>query len=166
MAKGICKKCGTDDRYVNGRCRTCHNNHVILNKDRIYARNNLYNKTVYQVNNKETIAAKKRLYRELNKERLDEQGKKRYHKNKERVNARVMARRRGLKSDPETLTATLLIKQMPCGYCGLEGGTVDHILPVSRGGVNHWTNMFPACQKCNDSKGTKTPEEWKNRWYE
>jgi len=30
---------------------------------------------------------------------------------------------------------------------------VDHSIPQSRGGTNHLNNLFPACIKCNRSKG-------------
>lgn len=52
-----------------------------------------------------------------------------------------------------------------CGYC-FEASyqTLDHIIPVSRGGSNHAANIRPACIACNKSKGTKIfPTEWQPR---
>lgn len=47
-----------------------------------------------------------------------------------------------------------------CQYCGsTKHLTIDHVMPVSRGGGNTWTNMTTACFKCNNKKGNKTPEE-------
>lgn len=50
-----------------------------------------------------------------------------------------------------------------CAYCGNEFQpsklTRDHIVPVSRGGKNSWTNVTAACKKCNNRKDNKTPEE-------
>ncbi len=51
-----------------------------------------------------------------------------------------------------------------CVYCGSSEGeklTVDHILPISRGGTNALDNLATACKFCNTSKGTKTLVEWK-----
>jgi len=50
-----------------------------------------------------------------------------------------------------------------CAYCGdhfAEGDlTVEHIVPVSRGGQHAWTNVVTACRSCNTRKGNRRPEE-------
>lgn len=46
-----------------------------------------------------------------------------------------------------------------CAYCGLRGNTVDHIRPVSRGGLSTWRNTVIACVSCNTRKGNRTPRE-------
>ena len=46
-----------------------------------------------------------------------------------------------------------------CAYCGGRGSTVDHILPVSRGGGSTWENTVLACGPCNNRKRDRTPEE-------
>jgi 5-methylcytosine-specific restriction endonuclease McrA len=50
-----------------------------------------------------------------------------------------------------------------CAYCGLaypEGElTIEHIMPLSRGGRHDWTNVVTACRSCNTRKGGRTPEE-------
>lgn len=48
-----------------------------------------------------------------------------------------------------------------CVYCGSnEHLTIDHKLPVSRGGGNEEENLATACRSCNSRKATRTPEEW------
>ena len=37
--------------------------------------------------------------------------------------------------------------------------TRDHLLPLSRGGGNGWTNCVTACSSCNTKKGNRLPEE-------
>jgi 5-methylcytosine-specific restriction endonuclease McrA len=50
-----------------------------------------------------------------------------------------------------------------CAYCGGHFAeaelTVEHILPVSRGGRHEWTNVVTACRSCNTRKGNRRPEE-------
>jgi 5-methylcytosine-specific restriction endonuclease McrA len=75
--------------------------------------------------------------------------------------------------------AVLQRDKYTCAYCGLQPGdsqrgqalsrqnfTVDHILPVSRGGKNTWGNTVCACPACNQRKGNRTPHEanMKLRW--
>jgi len=37
--------------------------------------------------------------------------------------------------------------------------TRDHLLPISRGGGNAWTNCVTACSSCNTRKGNQLPQE-------
>ena len=43
-----------------------------------------------------------------------------------------------------------------CLRCGKKSHlTVDHIIPVSRGGSSHPENLQTLCKKCNEWKGSK-----------
>ena len=50
-----------------------------------------------------------------------------------------------------------------CMYCGrqLPGHllTRDHLVPLSRGGTDCWSNVVAACRGCNHAKGSRTPDE-------
>jgi 5-methylcytosine-specific restriction endonuclease McrA len=54
-----------------------------------------------------------------------------------------------------------------CQYCRRhrrelghrESLTRDHLVPISRGGGNGWTNVVTACSRCNLRKGNRLPEE-------
>ncbi|KAI7735412.1 hypothetical protein M8C21_033013 [Ambrosia artemisiifolia] len=47
-----------------------------------------------------------------------------------------------------------------CQYCSSTTNlTIDHVLPISRGGEWEWENLVTACLSCNSKKGQKTPEE-------
>jgi len=47
-----------------------------------------------------------------------------------------------------------------CQYCQSNSKlTIDHIIPVSRGGKTEFENCVAACQTCNNRKGNKLPSE-------
>ena len=50
-----------------------------------------------------------------------------------------------------------------CHYCGVRCGrddlTMDHIVPVSRGGKSVKGNIVASCKKCNTNKKYYTPAE-------
>jgi 5-methylcytosine-specific restriction endonuclease McrA len=48
-----------------------------------------------------------------------------------------------------------------CQYCGAKTQdlTIDHVIPKSRGGGDSWDNLVCCCQRCNNKKGNRTPEE-------
>jgi 5-methylcytosine-specific restriction endonuclease McrA len=57
--------------------------------------------------------------------------------------------------------AVLSEKGFSCAYCGSnEKLTVDHVVPLSRGGTSDLSNLVPCCFSCNSSKGNKTANEW------
>ena len=66
---------------------------------------------------------------------------------------------------PATRTAIMLRDALTCQYCAKTFSrkdlTVDHVLPRSRGGMHDWTNLTTACKRCNQKKGSLTPEEAK-----
>jgi len=49
-----------------------------------------------------------------------------------------------------------------CIYCGRDDLplTVDHKVPLSRGGTNYIENLAPACGSCNSRKHNRTAEEF------
>ena len=51
-----------------------------------------------------------------------------------------------------------------CQYCdmniSLKHGTVDHVIPKSRGGKHRWENVVLSCVRCNQAKGDKLPSEF------
>jgi len=50
-----------------------------------------------------------------------------------------------------------------CCYCGDQFShdqlTLDHVIPVSRGGKDAWNNVVTACKSCNHKKGNYFVEE-------
>lgn len=52
-----------------------------------------------------------------------------------------------------------------CAYCGrklsLGTLTIDHFIPLSRGGSNVFSNLLPSCRACNVAKGNKDLEAFR-----
>jgi 5-methylcytosine-specific restriction endonuclease McrA len=47
-----------------------------------------------------------------------------------------------------------------CQYCGSNKRlTLDHVIPVSKGGEHKWNNVVTACEPCNQRKRDRTPHE-------
>ena len=53
-----------------------------------------------------------------------------------------------------------------CHYCGQVTPprelTMDHIVPVARGGRSTKGNLVPACKQCNNKKKQLLPMEWED----
>lgn len=82
---------------------------------------------------------------------------KNYKEAKEAVRERVR-RHRAKKTSP-----IFERDNWTCRYCGeklnLEDCTIDHVVPVSKGGREDDDNLVTSCFTCNCSKGARTPEE-------
>jgi 5-methylcytosine-specific restriction protein A len=51
-----------------------------------------------------------------------------------------------------------------CHYCGAEVPpkelTMDHVVPIARGGRTDRGNVVPCCKECNNTKRDLLPVEW------
>jgi 5-methylcytosine-specific restriction endonuclease McrA len=49
-----------------------------------------------------------------------------------------------------------------CLYCGHRFGerdlSRDHVKPLAQGGADTWENVVTSCKRCNNHKGSRTPE--------
>jgi hypothetical protein len=50
-----------------------------------------------------------------------------------------------------------------CWYCGKEANTIDHMVPLAKGGKNRYGNLVPACRSCNGNKAGHDVEEYRRR---
>ena len=49
-----------------------------------------------------------------------------------------------------------------CAYCGTSGAlTMEHVVPLIRGGNHSVGNILPVCARCNSSKGGRLLTEWR-----
>lgn len=64
---------------------------------------------------------------------------------------------------PLTNRALFRRDQNVCLYCGHSFKECDlsrdHLVPISKGGKDAWTNVVTACKRCNARKGSRRPEE-------
>jgi 5-methylcytosine-specific restriction endonuclease McrA len=73
-------------------------------------------------------------------------------------------RRHGKRAIPPLTNRELFLRDAHlCMYCGNQyhdsNLTRDHVVPLSRGGVDRWSNVVTACRGCNTRKGNRRPEE-------
>jgi 5-methylcytosine-specific restriction endonuclease McrA len=139
--------------------------HYQANKERIKARTRNY----YE-ENREQLLEQRRVYARANLDARVEYKRQWRKDNPEKHRAQSM-RRRALKlasggeCDATTIQEMYESQQGLCAYCEtvLFGSFhVDHMVPLSRGGRNDWTNLAITCADCNLSKAIKTVEEFFN----
>lgn len=65
-------------------------------------------------------------------------------------------------ADRDALRRRWVGQSRPCFYCRAKpAGTVDHVVPLQRGGTNYEGNLVPACRSCNSSKRDLLLVEWR-----
>lgn len=52
-------------------------------------------------------------------------------------------------------------RQRACSYCSDLATTMDHVIPLIRGGSNYEGNLAPACRRCNSGKNQWLLTEWR-----
>lgn len=80
-----------------------------------------------------------------------------------RLRMRDSMRRRRLGRDAEAVEYADVLRGDPCSYCGDVCEHIDHIVPVTRGGGNDWTNLTAACSPCNSQKRSTPMLEFMRR---
>lgn len=164
------------------KCKDCNRAYYLANREKIKARVNKH----YHENHEAELARRAELRKRPEAKKKKSQLDKSYYlKNKDKIKEyykewasknrdvlRAVAsefrhkREAWLRNNESTLTKKQireLFSTHPfCEYCGsTEKLTLDHIIPVSRGGPNTLENVTIACKSCNSSKNNKTLEEWK-----
>jgi 5-methylcytosine-specific restriction enzyme A len=75
----------------------------------------------------------------------------------------VAAERRRSQELKQTIWWKQQLQHGVCHYCGKVVGarklTMDHVVPVARGGRSTKGNVVPACDACNKTKKYRTPAE-------
>jgi len=119
----------------------------------------------YYENNTEKELQRKKNWRENNKDFLKEYQQKYQSNNMHRwIEYTNRRRTMALNNGVFYISKNELLKiyNSPCIYCGsLLNITLDHVIPISRGGTHGIGNIAAACKNCNLSKSSKTIMEWR-----
>ena len=115
----------------------------------------------YRAANMEAMRERNRRWREANREYLRAKGRAYAKANADRYRAAWHRRRARIRSigggyttaEWEALCAKYGHRCLRCGKS--RRLTVDHVLPLSKGGGNVIGNLQPLCRSCNCSKGTR-----------
>lgn len=174
----VCSKCSTpkpeskfhrDKGGSNGRRAACAECELAIEKSRYEGK-------------RDSILIKMKEYRELNLTALRERDRQRYERDREkRIELATMhthLRRARLKATvSDTGISVIALRKRfgdNCQYCKIpldfkaaKRGTiaparasVEHVLPLSKGGTHTWDNVTLICHRCNTSKNCKTLDEW------
>jgi 5-methylcytosine-specific restriction endonuclease McrA len=171
---------GNDKKAKDGKkskCASCHNDYMKAyywrNREVVAAR-----VLAYHYENRELANAKRRANRIKNLEKQMEHSrqwqknnpeaakaiKKNWnHKNRQYLSAKEKERADLKKSGNVPLEFIRQLQTQPCAYCGnfISGKMqIDHIVPISKGGLHTLDNLASACKPCNQSKSNKFLHEW------
>lgn len=174
------------DKYkkdgIASSCKVCKKTYdtkyVAENKDKKYAVNKLYNEAhreekrqydaARRAELRDVINAKKRAYyhseegKRINRQwHLDNWGKVVTSKKNTKHKRRESIGTSSLSGASLYEWTTLQVKV--CKYCDVECENsfhIDHVIPLSKGGLHELSNLVIACPSCNCSKGNKNIEEW------
>lgn len=119
----------------------------------------------WRANNLEAALEKARRWREENPERVQENYRNWCAANPESIRRRGNVRRARKANaaicGPVALSVyASVISSGPCVYCAGPAAEVDHVRPLSRGGIEHDANLVPACKSCNSGKKDRLLNEW------
>lgn len=171
----VCIRCdqekGIDDFYKGNICRECaiqrsgewrKNNperrKQIANR---WAQNNKDCLNKWRSSNQEKVKKSKRDYYARNTEKVRKAIKEWFSKNPGKTREYKNNRRARLANSGGTVTAkewrSVLEKYRKCLCCGRTDVSLemDHVIPLSKGGLNTVDNVQPLCEICNNRKGTK-----------
>lgn len=124
----------------------------------------------YYLKHKEERLASDRKYIEENRQLVRERQLKYQHSDKGRmVDKNCKHRRRTQEQNGPGITnqqwnELLREYNFRCAYCGIQTNmTIDHVIPLSKGGKHSIENIVPACAGCNSHKCASL--DWKPKIY-
>lgn len=123
----------------------------------------------WRLKNRDKLRADAKRYRERNLDKVRET-QRRWQESNPDAKRMYTQRRKARKRNAVTFTVSAKdlrrLRTDRCVACGEIAGTVDHLIPLSRGGSHGVGNLVAMCGSCNSRKSAKTISEWRkaNGW--
>jgi 5-methylcytosine-specific restriction endonuclease McrA len=109
---------------------------------------------VSRAENPELYAAQGRRWRENNREKARELGMLGKMRRRARIKAAPIN-----DFTPAQWREVMAAYGNRCVYCGANGKlTIDHVVPIAKGGAHSIGNIVPACFRCNNRKKDRLPD--------
>ena len=161
----------------NSKCNSCHNDYMksyyLAHREVLAAKALAHHYKIQDIaNEKRRLNRLKNLDKQMAHSRQWQKDNKEAaraiksnwrHKNREIVKANK-DKREQLKKDGNVPSSFVRqLRKMPCNYCGkfYDGKMqIDHVLPISKGGLHIVENLVSACRTCNLSKSDKLLDDW------
>ena len=146
------------------RCKECHKKYKAEHKSEIALR-----KAQYYVENKSKMAAYSSQRQKDHRIEAASYVRKYNHANPDKCRV-ICARRRAIMAgvdigfmprDPLTTLVEVYGPLCVVPGCIRLSNTVDHVVPISKGGAHSFFNMQPMCKPCNSSKGNRNSIDYR-----
>lgn len=151
---------------INARQNSAYQSMTEEDRKAIYQKRAAYLRE-YRHKNKVELAKKSAAKRRSDFASDPEFYKRLYRKNRERYIQQANKRQRRVKDrgmfTAEDIDALFEKQSAMCAYCECDiskAFEIDHVMPISLGGMNTADNLVLACRPCNRKKHNKHPDDW------
>ncbi len=131
----------------NARARACYQKHKAKR---------IADGRAYVAKNRAWILAKARTPEARAKRRVADKRKRARRPELARIRSAVHRAKRAKVPTQEIAPYVRVLMRDPCSYCGKTGGTIDHVVPLSKGGSTGAENLTASCASCNSKKNNKS----------
>jgi len=189
LASEFCK-CSRSKDLLNAKCKSCAKKYYERNRNKILAQKSVYYqanyeriatyKNNYYKDNKDKLLKQKRAAYSSDPKETQARNNAWARNNRDKINQyyrkyvvdkphvirqkRIKRRLRMLTNGVFEVRKSELNRLLtsPCVFCGNSANiTLDHVLPIARGGRHSIGNLMPLCLSCNASKQDKTFMEFR-----